>query len=214
MTSSFSKRKFVLTGLLFCLFLGYAPVGCAQNTDSLWVHGIKIKPVYFFKAGMRIDYFHQAGPYQWFASGVEFFHRSSSTETFPFVGGYNFNWITGYGVDAGFRVFVFDERKNGVWRPDGSYLAVNTVFQNFFAEFKDDFGLNFRQRTYRAGIDFLFGNEVLNENRASMGFYMGLGIRKSWHEAKEEVQPMSDVAWDYGFSGVVLLLGINLGYWF
>lgn len=186
----------------------------AQKPDSLRYQTVEIKPLHLFISGLRVDYDRQVAPHVWLSSGAEFYYRINSDQDFPYVGDYDFMQLTGYGVSGAYKVFFFHYRKQNKWKPEGSYMSAGLLFQNFFTDFQDDFGLPYKQRTYKLGVNFLVGHQVMAGDYAFVGVYGGVGMRKAWHDAKEDIVPMSNYVWEYGFSGIVPVLGMKIGFWF
>lgn len=203
----------------FCLYalfaFMFAPVAQGQKADSLRQRMVRIKPLHLFNAGLYADYAWRQAPYRWISTGVELYYRDKPQADFPYIGNYAFTQLRGLGVHGGYEVFFFNARKKHRWQPEGSYMRAEVMLRNFYTGFKDDFGLPYKQTSYTAGFNVVLGHQLMAGDYMFVGGFGGLGIRKAWHFAEDgPVRPMSDAAWEYGFSGVVLLLGIEVGGWF
>jgi len=210
MSNCSSRIVFRSLGFGFVLLL-IGTFARAQRPDSLRAHSLMINPLYGFKGGIRADYAFRYAPYRALTSGIEFYHRSNSKEEFPYLGTYEFRNLTGYGLNTGYKLFLPAVFGSNEWQPVGSYLGTNLLFQHYFATFPDDFGLNYPQQTWRLGLDFILGYQDKAADRVVVGFYGGVGVRKSWHYAQEGVHHMSKLAWEYGFNGIALIVGFQFG---
>lgn len=185
--------------------------GCAASLkaqDTLRRHAVGYQFMYMFNAGIRIDYDRRIGPYSWLSLGPQFYQRDGGPSQFPYINEYDFRQITGYGLNAETRIYL-----QKPYLPAGSYLSGGMLFQQFFAVFPDEYGMDYKQQNVKLGLNAMLGMQTFAKDFVFVDMYSGLGLRHSFYFTEEGKAKhyMGRNPWMYGFSGVVLLFGIRVG---
>ena len=190
-----------------------ASISIGKKIDSASIDrskAISFQLLYLLNGGMRIDYdMRLKAPNQWLTIGPQFYYIAKEGKTFIHEN-VSFEEITGFGLDLQYRYYL-----SGGYHPKDGYIGGGITYQYHNAEFP----LNGREDTYnqsinKGGVNFILGYQVISRNHILMDFYGGVGYRNSWYNANNgDIQYISERSWDFGYNGVLFLLGIRFGAW-
>jgi hypothetical protein len=127
-----------------------------------------------------------------------------------------YNKIFGIRTEAQMRFHVFT-----VIKPKDShrlYFApylLNQYFETENMTYDNNGNSMWETDTFDAfGGGMLFGWSFSFANRINLDIYTGGGIRKTFNYDPSEITYYNDGVFDYGYSGIVPRLGIDIGFWF
>lgn len=184
-------------------------------------NAISIVPQYAAISGIRIDYERKINSgKQWLLFAPQVYLDNN---------GYNgFDQITGFGMNAGYKMFLSHSAKknsNGLSRTS-LYFSVGPTFQHFnlikteelpyesveqgityirFNSGEVSTGINKLGASALFGMQFTFELFILD-------LYTGVGIRYAMDENGKMMKNYNDYWIDFGYSGIIIDSGIRLGF--
>ncbi len=203
-------KKLFFLAIVFFLFI--PSMAFSQKNDSLRNLTVSFQPMYIHNSGLRLDFEYRfKSPNQWIHFCPQFYHIPENQTGFPVIGDYDFDNILGFGFNAAYRKYLRD-----TYKPAGEYIQTSFLYNHFITEYPDDYYVDItKQNINKIGINFEMGYQLISNNYILFDFYGGLGYRQSWYNSDgEEIHYISDVSWSFGYSGVMLVLGVRIGAWF
>lgn len=188
-----------------------------ENPPKLLIMGV---PQYIFNQGIRIDVDLPTKNYKsWWVFSPQYFINVTDLNGFS---DNNFKSLHGYGLNIYHRGFL---SKQSVEK--GTYISGGIGYQHFniAADFErwisiEQDGLNYMQMVSESSNIYI--NKVLAEaligyqkeitSRLYIDFYLGIGLRYSFHKQPEGIdRKYNSNASDYGYTGTVFVGGIRFG---
>ncbi len=193
-----------------CFFSSLASVAQEKTSDDKLSNKaenvtqfVSISPQYAFIDGFRIEVDKKINQNNWIQIAPIVFVRNS----FPYE---NVKDLKGLGLHVYHRYFPGE----GIEKYP-VYISWGSVYHYHAINYEED-GLidkvSKKTELHKFGFDVIIGLAFLTESNLVLDLYTGMGIRNTWTKSNSD-NPLlfNDHLFDYGYSGVVPLLGIRIG---
>ncbi len=186
-----------------------------QEDDFSSVASFSFSPQYMIKNGLKVSWEKKINDrQQWIRLAPQLYYDESQN--------LDYEKLMGWGIDIDHKIFL-ESDASGL----GSYFSYGATYQSYRLDYQtqdwiimEKEGLTYHEykqimrtnKLRKTGPNVLFGYRWMPYHRLFIDFYLGAGLRISFHsEGTEDQRKFNDAMTDFGYSGTLFKGGIQFG---